>query len=206
MLMAGVNVPYSAEYRDRESNLALITGLARLTPQGGEPGTIIQGELIPGKMDQLLSQDTFRHNLPKARSSQDVWFYFVLAAACLFFFDVLVRRVSMGWEWARPAVNWVREKVFSREKLEAPDERLERLRRRKADIATNLDERRAATRFEPEPDADADLDRVVEEVSGGQPTAPPVRTAPAPTAPSAEEESYTSRLMKAKQQAFKNKP
>jgi hypothetical protein len=94
MLMAGVNVPYSAEYRDRESNLALITALARLTPKGGEPGRIIEGELEPGKMDALLDVDTFRHNLPKARSSQDVWPLLVLLAASLFFFDVFVRRVS----------------------------------------------------------------------------------------------------------------
>jgi hypothetical protein len=206
VLMAGVNVPYSSEYRDRESNLALISGLARMTPKGGEPGRIIQGDLEPAKMDKLLDVDTFRHNLPKARSSQDVWPLLVLLGACLFFFDVLVRRVSLSWEWARPAVNWVRQNVLNREKLEAPDERLERLRRRKQAIATNLDERRAAARFEPTPDAEApDLERVVEEVSGGRPTAPPVRAAAPESAPSAEEESYTTRLMKAKQQAFKNK-
>lgn len=203
ILMAGVNVPYSAEYRDRESNLALISGLAKLKPKGGEEGKVIQGDMEPGKMDKLLAEDTFRHNLPKARSSQDVWPLLVLVAACLFFCDVFVRRVSISWEWARPAVNWVRERVLNRDKLEAPDERMERLRRRKAAISTNIDERRAATRFEPEPDAQADLDRVVEEVSGGQPSAPPPQTAPGPSAPSAEEESYTSRLMKAKQQAFK---
>ncbi len=206
MLMAGVNVPYSQEYRDRESNLALVTALARMTPKDGEPGLIIQGEMAPGKMDQLLEADTFRHNLPKARSSQDVWPLLVLVAACLFFFDVAVRRIQFGLEWARPAVNWVREKVFHREKLEAPDDRLERLRQRKAAVSTSLDERRAAARFEPQPDEQAvDLDRVVEEVSGARPDAPPPRAAPTPTPSSEEEDSYTSRLMKAKQQAFKKK-
>jgi uncharacterized membrane protein/Mg-chelatase subunit ChlD len=73
VLQAGVNVPYSAEYRDRESNLALITALARLAPKGGEPGKIIEGEIAAGRIDDLLEVDTFRHNLPKARTSQDVW-------------------------------------------------------------------------------------------------------------------------------------
>ncbi len=205
MLMAGVNVPYSAEYRDRESNLALITALAQLKPKGGEPGMIIQGELIPGKMDDLLEADTFRHNLPKARSSQDVWPLLVLVAACLFFFDVFVRRVQIGFEWARPAVNWLREKVLRREKIEAPDERLERLRQRKAAVVSSLDERRASARFEPEPDqATSDLDRVLEESAGTQAPLAPPRTAPSPT-PSEEEDSYTARLMKAKQQAWKDK-
>ncbi len=205
MLMAGVNVPYSAEYRDRESNLALVTALAQLKPKGGEPGQVIEGELIPGKMDDLLETDTFRHNLPKARSSQDVWPLLVLVAACLFFFDVFVRRVQIGLEWARPAVNWVREKVFHREKVEAPDERLERLRKRKAAVATSLDERRAAARFEPQADEQApDLDRVLEESAGPKTSSAPPRSAPSPTT-SEEEDSYTSRLMKAKQQAWKDK-
>jgi hypothetical protein len=177
-----------------------------LTPKGGEAGKVVEGVLEPGKMDRLLEHDTFRHNLPKARSSQDVWPLLVLATACLFFFDVFVRRVTISWEWARPAVNWVREKIFRTEKVEAPDERLERLRKRKAAVSTNLDERRAAARFEPQADEAApDLDRVVEEVSGGPPPPPPVRTAPAPTTTSEEEDNYTSRLLKAKQQARKNK-
>src|SRR5690606_1770743 len=149
----------------------------------------------------LLEADTFRHNLPKARSSQDVWPLLVLVAACLFFFDVFVRRVQIGFEWARPAVNWLREKVLRREKIEAPDERLERLRQRKAAVVSSLDERRASARFEPEPDqATSDLDRVLEESAGTQAPLAPPRTAPSPT-PSEEEDSYTARLMKAKQQA-----
>ncbi|MBW3599801.1 MAG: glutamine amidotransferase, partial [Planctomycetes bacterium] len=207
VLQAGVNVPYSAEYRDRESNLALITALARLTPEGGEPGKIIEGEIAAGRIDDLLEIDTFRHNLPKARTSQDVWPLLVLVAACLFFFDVAVRRVQIGLEWAMPAINWIREKVFRTEKVEPVDERLERLRRRKADIAANLEERRAAARFEPQPDEAApDLDQVVSDVSGGRPAQPQApRVTPTQAASTEEEDSYTSRLRKAKQEAWKKK-
>ena len=44
-LLAGVTVPYSAEFRERETNQALITTLASTKPAGGEAGKIIRGPL-----------------------------------------------------------------------------------------------------------------------------------------------------------------
>src|SRR5690606_21629534 len=70
-LLTGVNVPYSAEYLDREANDALLKGLASLVPEGSEPGAVIEGQ--PGQgVESLLEVDTFRHNLNKAFSNQDI--------------------------------------------------------------------------------------------------------------------------------------
>src|SRR4029077_4923891 len=53
-LLAGVTVPYSAEFRDRESNQGLLDDLARVKPAGGEAGKVIEGELAKGGIDRLV--------------------------------------------------------------------------------------------------------------------------------------------------------
>ncbi|MBI3465476.1 MAG: hypothetical protein HY000_20835 [Planctomycetes bacterium] len=73
--------------------------LAALTPKGGKPGRIIEGE----KINDWLQTEVFRHDLARATSSQDIWQWLVFAASVLFFFDVLVRRVVVGFGWAVPA-------------------------------------------------------------------------------------------------------
>ena len=103
----------------------------------------------------LLKFDTYRHNLIKASSSQDVWHYLLLAAACLFFADVFVRRVQVSFAWLPPMLGRVRDRVLRREAKAAPAETIERLRSRKAAISQQIEERRAAARFEPTPDAPA---------------------------------------------------
>ena len=40
------------------------------------------------------------HDLPKATSSQDVWYYLVLFGGCVFFLDVFFRRVTVDLSWA----------------------------------------------------------------------------------------------------------
>ena len=66
-------MPYSDEFRDRETNEALLGTIAGLAPKGGEPGEVIPGTLAPGRVDELLAVNTFRHDLPKAISSHDIW-------------------------------------------------------------------------------------------------------------------------------------
>ena len=110
-----------------------------------------KNEGLPG----LLKFDPYRHNLTKATSSQDVWHYLMLAAACLFFADVFVRRVQIGFDWLPPLLGRVRDRILRREAKAAPAETIERLRSRKAAISQQIEERRAAARFEPTPDAPA---------------------------------------------------
>ncbi len=212
-ILTGVNVPYSSEYRDRETNVALLRNLARLHPKAGEPGAVIQGEMKRDSLDDLLEVNTFRHNLAKAISSQDVWPIVLLLAACLFFVDVLVRRVTIHFYWIGPAIRWARDRVFRREREQEDEHQLmDRLRSRKAEIAGQIDQRRAATRFEAQVETDGGaetrpLDDVIADATGeGSAISAPSRPAERPDAtPADEDESYTTRLLKAKKKAFKDK-
>ncbi|MCA9121045.1 MAG: VWA domain-containing protein [Planctomycetaceae bacterium] len=208
-LLTGVNVPYSSEFRERETNMALLKALAAIPPKGGEPGILIEKQDANGTRDDLLAFDTFREGLPPSISSQDVWPFFLVLAAGVFFADVFVRRVTISLEWIGPATTWLRVKIFGQEEQERHEERLDRLRSRKAAIAGEIDERRAATRFEPSMPEDGTptvtLDEVMQDVGGGMTTGqPPQRPATQLSPESIEEESYTSRLLKAKQKAWKD--
>jgi hypothetical protein len=81
---------------------------------------------------------------------------------------------------------------------------MERLRSRKAEVVENIDQRRAAARFEPAPDAEVDLD-VLTDPAAQKPTGPPTpRARLDEMAPTEEDETDTARLLKAKRQARKN--
>jgi hypothetical protein len=81
------------------------------------------------------------------------------------------------------------------------------LRNRKAAVASQLDERRAAARFEPTPDDEAqprELRDVLEQSAAGP--SEPQRPAAPPTAESpAEQDTYTERLLAAKKRAQKDR-
>jgi hypothetical protein len=204
-LRTGVSVPYSDEYRNRETNRALIDFLAGLTPEGGEPGEVIDGNVQRGNLDPLLAVNTFRHNLAKAVSSSDIWPWLLLTMACLFLGDVFIRRVQITWEWLAPVSAWFNRNILRRQPAAEPDERMARLKSRKTEATAGHDERRAAARFEPQPDADIDTSALDEGASRG----PPIQHrqaasgSVAPTGP--EEETYTERLKKAKEKALKGK-
>ena len=210
-LIAGVSVPYSDEFRQQDTNVEFLTTLVNLTPEGGEKGKLIQGSLAQEEIDRLLEVDTFRTNLAPAFSSQDVWPWLLVIAATVFFADIFVRRVTIGFEWLAPIWAWCGEKVFRRQRVAAPDQRLERLRSRKAAISSQIDTRRAATRFEPQADPEVESQRELDDVLDAVSSAGPPRSAPAlPTTsiqPGAAEDddTYTSRLLKAKQKAWKDK-
>ncbi|MBC8873808.1 MAG: VWA domain-containing protein [Planctomycetes bacterium] len=206
LILAGVNVPYSSEFSDRESNLALLKALATLPPKEGRPGKVIEGQMTQDKLDALLGVDTFRSGLMKAISRQDVWPLFLLFAACVFFGDVFVRRVTVHFYWIGPAIGWVVDRVLRREREEVEDERLERLRSRKAAIADEIDVRRAGARFEPEVDTEApskELDEVLEEAAGPAPSRAPRPATDQTSMEIEEDQSYTSRLLEAKKKAWK---
>jgi hypothetical protein len=159
-----------------------------------------------GGLSALLEYDTFRHNLNKAISRQDVWHWLLLAGACLFFADVFNRRVTVDWSWAKPYVNRAMDFVLRREPAPVASPTMERLRSRKAAISQQLDERRASVRFEPTPDAPADS-KVLEETTA-EPSPRPKSAAPSqPFGPqTAEQEDYTSRLLKAKKRVWDDRP
>jgi uncharacterized membrane protein/Mg-chelatase subunit ChlD len=210
-LLAGVNVPYSPEYRDRETNEALLMSLVRLRPKDGGEGKIIEGRLATGAdFADLLRTDTFRHDLAKAVSSQNVWPWVLLVGAVLFLADVFVRRVQVSFEWFAPIWAAIRRLFRGGEETPTDDSRLERLRSRKSAIAGQLEERRAATRFEPTPEemkspaAPLPLADIEQSATGRSASASTTSSGLSPAG--AESESYTSRLLKAKQQARRDTP
>jgi uncharacterized membrane protein len=209
-IVTGVNVPYSAEYRDRETNLALLRSLAQSKPAGGKSGLIASGDFTPEAINDFLALDTFRHTLAKAISSQDVWPFCLLFGACVFFADIFVRRVSVDFSRLGPAVDWVLQKLGygQPEDDTRADDRLERLRQRKDQVASQLEERRATTRFEPSAAGSiANLDDVVDDVTGGpaNPSQRPTESSQSIAPTDDESESYTSRLMKAKKDALRDR-
>jgi hypothetical protein len=208
-LLTGVTVPYSAEYRERESNEMILTTLASYKPKGGLPGVRIDGPLNKDNVPELVKQnDSFRPTLQKANSSQDIWPIFLMVAGCLFLADVFVRRVQVNFEWVLPSAAWAWNRMLRRDVEEVADERMDRLRNLKATVSNQLDERRAAARFEPQVDADTparDPSEVLGEAAagGGQ---PPPQARPTGPLPQTEQESYTERLLAAKKKMRKDPP
>ncbi len=199
-LLTGVNVPYSAEFQRRTTNAELLRDMADMVPKQGQHGELLQ-DLNQTKLQDLLQVNSFRHDLAKARSSQDAWHMLVLLGGCLFFFDVLVRRVHMGFAWLWTAIGWVRDKILRREAPAPVEETISRLRSRKAQVTRELDERREATSFAPEESSGPPQGTVAEELAGTARDIKDNMQRPTSQKASAEEqETYMSRLLKAKKQ------
>ena len=176
-LTAGVTVPFSDEFRVRPTNTALIGTLAALTPRGGQPGVVAP----PLSGDQSSAVDPYRGGLPPARSIRDAWMWVLLAAATLFFLDVLVRRVAISAEPLRALARRLR----GRPAVVDPTARLDQLRQLKSKTRQSLDAGRAAARFEPPGE--------VSPISVDRPA-----PSQAPVDEAKPEMSYTERLLEAK--------
>ena len=197
-IRTGINVPYSDEFRGRATNEPLLGQLAEGVPKGGAPGRLIAALDDVDSFEPLLAVDTFRHDLPKATSSQDIWYYLVLVASCLFFFDVFFRRVQISLAWLPPLMGSVRDAILGRQPQPARVETIERLRSRKAEVTGRIEQLRAGARFEASPEAAAKLGDI-EEPIGPKPLKP---ATPSLTDEEREEESYTERLLRAKRKVW----
>jgi uncharacterized membrane protein/Mg-chelatase subunit ChlD len=202
-IRTGVNIPYSDEFRSQTTNEPLLRQLASLEPEGGAaPGELIgiEGPEDFRDLAPYLKVNTFRHDLAKATSIQDAWYLLVLVGSCLFFFDVFVRRVQVGFTWVPALAGRVRDKVLRRKAEPEQIEIMERLRTSKAEVGDQWEQLRATARFETPAGAEAD-GKPIEE-----PLGPPVPKKPAPQQPSLatepEQESYTERLLRAKKEAW----
>jgi uncharacterized membrane protein/Mg-chelatase subunit ChlD len=206
-LLAGLNVPYSPEFRQRETDENLLRTLAGMAPRGAPPGAWI--EPPPGTPGEQLAAflrfNSFRHDLPPATSAQPAWHLVVWLGGLLFFADVFVRRVHVDFRFVGRGLARLRDFVLRRAPAPPPAEHLARLRSRKAEVTTALEQRRTAARFEPTRDVPADADTLAELLRQQ-----PVVSTPQPPTPSLEPEqerdTYTARLLKAKQEARRKKP
>lgn len=207
-LRLGVNIPYSAEFRNQAANDALLATLAGLEPKGGKPGKVILDPSGAGELETLVAVNPFRRDLAKASSSQDVWHYLILFGSCLFFFDVFIRRVSVSFTWVAPLAGRVRNRLLGRAIEGAKTEYIERLQSRKAEVSKRLEQRRTEARFEPRPGDAVTPDAVKEELSAASSKAKDAAQKRPPDeslTPQEEEESYTSRLLRAKKQVWKDR-
>ncbi|HTQ40021.1 MAG TPA: VWA domain-containing protein [Pirellulales bacterium] len=201
-ILSGVNVPYSSEFLDRQSNDHFLAELAGITPAGGRPGRVIQDEDHYG-LPGLLSADVFRHDLRPAVSSQDAWPQLLLWASYVFLCDIIVRRVRFNFGWLVRLPQRIRNR-FLRRQTPAVIETIARLRSRKAAVVESVGSQKSSLRWEPVADG--------HEFSRGSTTAlleattmnedkalekPPMAAAAGEEAAS---EEYTTRLLKAKQQ------
>ncbi len=197
-LLTGLDVPYSAEYRDRETNLPLLTTMASLAPAGGRPGTVIPAATSDDPQ-AWLDANPFRRDTPPATARQDVWPPLVLLAACVLFCDVLVRRVHLSLAWVFAYLGRLRDRLLGRDAVRQPVATMDRLRRRKAQVSQHIQQRRASSRFETD-------------APPGEPPYAPERSEPAEPAKSSppssgepNEPTYTERLLKAKHKVWQDR-
>ena len=200
IIRTGVNVPYSSEFRDRETNIELLKSLAQVQPSGGEMGQMLDGGIVPGNLDQLFALDPFRRNLAKAVSGDSIWPLLLLLAGTVFFADVFIRRVAVSFAWVPPMLARARDILLRRQAEETADEQLARLRSRKAEVTDELEQRRAATKFAPDDVEDADVSVLTDQPTSGERKQATTKPDPQLQAEQ-EEESYTERLLKAKRDA-----
>lgn len=204
-LRTGVNVPYSDEFRDREANDALLAQLAAVQPKDGPLGQLIENPDATGK---LLEFNTFRHDLPKAGSSQEAWHWLILMASCVFLGDVFIRRVQVHFAWLPLQLVRMRDFILRRQPTPALPQYIERLKSRKAEVTEYLKQFRAAARFELPTQAPVDLKPIDELERVPHAASEPRTTEPSPAEAEAgkEEETYTERLLKAKKKAWEERP
>ncbi len=202
-IRAGLSIPYSDEFRERETNDALLSSLAHVVPKQGTVGRVIDApvNLPPDqRLAKLLETNAFRHDLAPSTSSQGVWHLLVLFGSCLFFFDVFVRRVTVSFDWVRPLASGIRDRILGHPRGSDVAATIERLRSRKAAVTDELEQKRSALRFEPSADVAGDVESLKEAVAEA---AAAVQRPKAQTSltPEHEQDSYTTRLLKAKQKA-----
>ncbi len=216
-IVSGVDVPYSSEFLDRQSNDNLLTALADLKPADSQPGLLIEDrtQSLRGAGDHneptataLATADVFRHNLRPATSRQDIWPQLMLWVSCLFLMDVFIRRVHLDLSWIGAST----VSLWNRLRHRPPPavvETIARLRSRKTAVAQSIQSQTAALRFEDRPSTAVSgvqtsvsatsvtpqpIPKPAIEIAGKEKTEPP------------REETYTERLLKAKQQAKKDLP
>ena len=217
VISTGVSVPYSDEYRELRSNAGTLETLASLT--GGE---VLSWKRNPAT-GQIDLQRTLDESRPFRRDAKTqpprglspLWPLLLFASAFLFLGDVAVRRVSPDFARMRRQAADLVSQLRGRE-VAPRVEYIEKLKGRKAEVAEGLERSRAATRFDPTAGRDPDRPVVVDEpLLGGEsrprtdpsrPAAPPApKPGLAPDASAAAPESYTNRLLKAKNKVWEDR-
>jgi hypothetical protein len=219
VISSGVSVPYSDEYRELRSNPTTLETLATLTD-----GQVVSWKFLPDARVDLphtvAGADHFRRDpgLVNPRSFAPLWPALMWLAACLFLVDVAVRRIALDLDRIRElAINEWRK--LRGEEVAAASEYIEKLKSRKAEVDEQLERSRgtaaeAADRpagpsplFPAAPPSGPIGEPLLEGATPRAPAGPAERKAPgmadAPKEP--PKESYTNRLLKAKQRVWEER-
>jgi uncharacterized membrane protein len=216
VISSGISVPYSDEYRELRSNPTTLETLASLTD-----GQVVSFKTTPdGRIDlprTLAGVDHFRRDpgLINPRAFAPLWPMLLWLAACLFLGDVAVRRIAPDTDRIKQAIANEWRRLRGVESVQSSDY-MEKLRSRKAEVGEQLDRTRGTARFEPAPVVGPATGAAIgeplledsptqERPRGGGRTADATAAGGlAPDAPKAEE-SYTNRLLKAKQRVWEER-
>ncbi|OAI45600.1 hypothetical protein AYO44_12720 [Planctomycetaceae bacterium SCGC AG-212-F19] len=195
----GVTIPYSPEFADMEPNVILLEKLREIT--GGTTFEDTDRDLAEAAKNAAV----FHPGPPSSRSLQPIWFWLVMLTGIFLFFDVAVRRIAVEptewWAGATRVWHYLRGQTVVES---TTPQFLDRLKSKKAAIGEELEKTRAATRFDPSPDAPIGAPPPsAADMPASAPMSRPTRTAPSNAPGSAEEKAdFTSRLMKAKKRAM----
>jgi uncharacterized membrane protein len=206
IVTSGVSVPYSDEYRELRSNPTTLETIASMTngqvfswkKRANNEEIDIQrtaAELDPFRRDAYTTQP---------RGFSPLWPNLLWLAAILFLGDVAIRRVAPDLDRIKQSVRGLIGRFRGDVVLE-PTEYMEKLKGRKAEVNEQLDRNKlASTRFEA---PTLPPGTIVDEPLLGGP-APETRARPERPAtprpgpaqpPPTQADSYTNRLLKAKQ-------
>jgi uncharacterized membrane protein len=215
ILQTGVSVPYSDEYRELQSDPETLATLAAVT-DGEVLSWKTRRDGLPDVPRTAAATDVFRRDrfTVPPRSFQDLWPDLLWLAALLFLADVAVRRIAPDLERMRRALANQWQALRGRE-VAPPVEYMEKLKSRKAEVTEQIDRTRSATRFEPPPlpTPSGPLGEPLLEETAGAGAEPTRATRPHPEGPRlapsgpapAEPESYTNRLLRAKQKVWEER-
>jgi uncharacterized membrane protein len=217
VISTGVSVPYSDEYRELRSNPTTLETIATLTD-----GQSVSWKTLPdGRVDlphTVAGADHFRRDpgLVNPRSFAALWPTLLWLAACLFLGDVAVRRIALDVDRIKRAAVAEWRKLRGQDEATASDY-MDKLRSRKAEVDEQLDRSRTSTATRPEvestlfptttatgPLGEPLLDDVAlreRSSPADRPAAPGLASGPKEP----EKQSYTNRLLKAKQRVWEER-
>jgi Putative glutamine amidotransferase len=218
VISTGVSVPYSDEYRELRSNPTTLETLATLT----DGQVVATKSTADGRYDlqrTVASVDHFRRDpkLINPSSFAALWPTLLWLAACLFLGDIAVRRIALDVDWLKQTVVNEWRKLRGQETATA-SEYMDKLRSRKAEVDEQLDRTRSAPRTEPS-------ELTFPAASGAGPIGEPLlegseftdrakaaraaQKAQGPSlatgSPETVKQSYTDRLLKAKQRVWEER-
>jgi uncharacterized membrane protein len=206
IVTSGISVPYSDEYRELKSNPTTLETIASLTN-----GQVLSWKKRPdGDIDlkrTLDESDAFRrdaYTLPP-RGFSPLWPNLLWLASVFFLGDVAIRRVAPDFARMKKSIaaGWKR---LRGEEVVEQTEYMEKLKGRKAEVTEQLDRSKFATQFDAPNLAEGAA--VAEPLLGGPATESrprPTRAEPQSKPKDAPADSYTNRLLKAKQKVWEER-